>query len=239
MSPLSLADTTYAALRSQIITLQIAPGAAFTEGKVAAELGLSKTPVREALTRLRFEGLVVVDPNVGYRAAPVTIKDTREFFALRTLLEGEAARLAATQAVDEDQLRALDELCTSTYSPADTKSVDRFLEANTQFHLMVGRAGGNDRLVAMLEVMLVEMERLFRIGLLLSSRSDEIVHEHQTLVNAIMAGDEKLARQLAIDQVRASQRMVLDALIASSEVITTPISLSGIRSSKYGASSGG
>ncbi len=239
MSPHTLADTAYAALRSQITTLQIAPGAAFTEGKVAAELGLSKTPVREALTRLRFEGLVVVDPNVGYRAAPVTIKDTRAFFAIRTLLEGEAARLAATQAIDEGQLRALDELCTSSYSPTDAASVDRFLEANTQFHIMVGRAGGNDRLAAMLEVMLVEMQRLFRIGLLLSSRSDEIVHEHQTLVNAIMAGDERLARQLAIDQVRASQRMVLDALIASSEVITTPIGLSSFRGFKDGARDGG
>jgi DNA-binding GntR family transcriptional regulator len=229
MPATTLADTAYAALRSQITTLQIRPGVAFTEGRIAAELGLSKTPVREALTRLRFEGLVTVDPKVGYRAAPVTIKYTREFFAIRTLLEGEAARLAASQAVDEDQLRALDDLCTSSYSPSDAASVDRFLAANTKFHIMIGRAGGNDRLTGMLEVMLVEMERLFRIGLLLSSRANEIVHEHRDLVNAIMAGDERAARQLAVAQVRTSQKMVLDALIASSDVTTTPIGLSNLQ----------
>jgi len=230
----TLAHTAYSTLRQRITSLQIPPGNGFTEGRIAAELGLSKTPVREALTRLRFEGLVMVDQKVGYRASAVTIKGTREFFALRTLLEGEAARLAATQAVEEEQLRALDELCSSSYAPDDAASVDRFLAANTSFHIMIGRAGGNARLTGMLEVMLVEMERLFRIGLLLSSRAEEIVHEHRDLVNAIMAGDEGLARQVAVAQVHASQRMVLDALISSSEVTTTPIGLSSLQESRDG-----
>ena len=230
----TLADTAYANLRSRITSLEIPPGSGFTEGQIARELGLSKTPVREALTRLRFEGLVLVDQKVGYRASAVTIKDAREFFALRTLLEGEAARLAATQAVDEEQLRTLDELCSSSYSPVDAPSVDRFLAANTRFHIMIGRAGGNERLTGMLEVMLVQMERLFRIGLLLSSRAEEIVHEHRDLVKAIMAGDAELARQVAVAQVHASQRMVLDALISSSEVTTTPIGMPSLKELRNG-----
>ncbi len=221
----SLADTVYAEIRSRITRLEIAPGSSFTEAQLALQLGLSKTPVREALSRLRQEGFVHLAPGAGYRASDVTIKDTRELFALRVLLEGEAAALAAAQAVGLSDLRALEELCTSTYSPDDTGSVDRFLEANTQFHLMVGRASGNVRLTTILEVMLVQMERLFRIGLLLSSRADEIVHEHRDLLQAILAGDAEAARKVAVAQVRASQRMVIDALVSSDDITTRPIAL--------------
>lgn len=225
MSVLSLSDTVYAELRSRITKLQLPPGSSFTEGQIAAELNLSKTPVREALTRLRQEGFVVVDAGAGYRASEVTIKDTHDLFAMRVLLEGEAAGLAATRAVHRTVLRTLEDLCTSSFSPSDTTSVDRFLQANTSFHLMIGRAAGNQRLTHILEIVLVQMERLFRIGLLLSSRSDEILHEHRDLLQAIMAGDVDLARKTAVAQVRASQRMVIDALISSDEVTMMPIAI--------------
>ncbi len=225
MSSESLSDTVYADLRGRITKLEIPPGSSFTEAQIAAELGLSKTPVREALMRLRHEGFVAMDPSAGYRASEVTIRDTRELFALRVLLEGEAAGLAATQAVRLADLRTLEDLCASTYSPSDTTSVDRFLEANTRFHLMVGQAAGNQRLTHILEIMLVQMERLFRIGLLLSSRAEEIVHEHRDLLEAILAGDADLARRVAVAQVRSSQRMVLDALVSSDEVTMMPITL--------------
>ncbi len=213
----------YANLRYRILSLQIPPGSVFSEGSIARDLGLSKTPVRDALMRLKFEGLVSVDAHVGYRATPVTIEDTRKFFAVRSLLEGEAARVAASQAVSEDDLRQLDQLCARSYDPNDPLSVDRFLEANTRFHLMVGHASGNDRLTKLLEVVLPEMERLFRIGLLLSSRADEIVHEHRDLVDAILAGDSDEAYRVAVSQVRTSQRMVLDALMSSPDIGATPI----------------
>lgn len=220
-----LSDSAYTELRSRITTLQILPGSSFTEGQIAGNLGLSKTPVREALTRLRQDGFVVVDSGGGYRASEVTIRDTHDLFAMRVLLEGEAAGLAATQAVHLADLRTLEDLCASSYSPADTTSVDRFLDANTRFHIMIGQVGGNQRLTHTLEIILVQMERLFRIGLLLSSRSEEIVHEHSDLLRAIVAGDAEVARKVAVAQVRASQRMVIDALVSSDEVTTMPIAV--------------
>lgn len=221
----SLADMAYASLRHRITSLELAPGSGLTEGAVAAELGLSKTPVREALMRLRLEGLVTMEPGGGYTASPVTIEDTCDFFTLRALLEGETARLAAGRSLDDEDRTTLQDLCTSSYLPGDPTSIDAFLAHNTRFHMTIGRAGGNRRLVRLLDVVLVEMERLFRIGLLLTVRSDEIVHEHQALVDAILAGNERVAQQLAVAQVRTSERMVLDALHASSSVITTPITL--------------
>ena len=225
ISPRSLTDAAYAELRSRIVSLRIPPGGEFTEGGMAADLGLSKTPVREALARLKFEGLVLVDPQVGYRASPVTIEDTRQAFAVRALLEGEAARLAASRALPEGHLRTLDDLCRTSYVPSDPASVDRFLVANTRFHLMIGHASGNRRLERMLGVILPEMERLFRIGLLLSSRADEIVHEHYDLVTAITTCDQEQAYQVAVAQVQASERMVLAALMDSPQVSSLPIEL--------------
>lgn len=194
-----------------------------TESQLASELGLSKTPVREALSRLRYEGFVVHDVNSSHRAAPVTIKDTRDVFAMRVLLEGEAAALAASQANEASDLRELEELQASSYDTACPESVDAFLEANTRFHTLVGRASGNERLASALELTLIQMERLFRVGLMLSSRAEEIVHEHTELVRAIIEGDPQRARAAATRQGRRSQRMVIDALLSREEIRGVPL----------------
>lgn len=219
----SLPDTIYAVLRSRITKLEVPPGQVVTEAQVASEFGISKTPVREALSRLRHEGFVVHDANSSHRASPVTIKDTRDLFEMRVLLEGEAAALAAAQANDASDLRQLEELQAASYDTATAASVDAFLEANTRFHALVGRVSRNARLATALEVTLVQMERLFRVGLLLSSRAEEIVHEHGELVRAIVEGDAQRARAAATRQGRRSQRMVIDALLSREEIRDVPL----------------
>jgi DNA-binding GntR family transcriptional regulator len=213
----------YRVIKRRLITLDIPAGALVTEAQLARDLQLSKTPVRDALTRLQSEGLVEVVGRHGYRAAPVTLKGTRDLMALRTLLEAEAAALAATQILDGGHLQTLNELCRVSYDPGDRASITRFLEANTVFHATVARAGGNARLADVLERVLDEAERLFHLGLSLTSRADEIVHEHQDLVKAIMSGDARLAREIAESQSRAAQAMVLDALLASPALLTMSI----------------
>lgn len=218
-----LADIVYRTFRSRITKLDIPPGQVLTESQLAAEFGFSKTPVREALSRLRYEGFVVHDANSSHRAAPVTIKDTRDLFAMRVLLEGEAAALAANHASEARDLRELEELQAASYDTSNLESVDQFLEANTRFHTLIGRASGNERLAAALELTLVQMERLFRVGLMLSSRAEEIVHEHTDLVRAIVEGDAQRARSAATRQGRRSQRMVIDALLSREEIRDVPL----------------
>jgi DNA-binding GntR family transcriptional regulator len=221
----SLADTAYSLIRSRITKLEVAPGEVITEALLAADLGLSKTPIREALGRLRQDGFVIIDPHSRYRASLVTIKDTRDMFAMRVLLEGEAAALSAGQAPPLSDLKALETLQVVSYDTASPDSVDAFLEANTRFHVHIGRASGNQRLAVALELNLIQMERLFRVGLMLTSRAEEIVHEHTALVQAIMAGDHERARSEAIHQVRASQQMVMDALVSRDEVLAMPLTI--------------
>lgn len=213
----------YTVIKRRIIELALPPGAAFTEGGLAAELGLSKTPVREALARLRQERLVEAAARSGYCVTPVTMKHARDLFQLRALLEGEAAAIAADRGADLETLVELEQLCIASYDPADKSSITRFLQANTRFHVTLASVGGNDALAGMLEQVLEQLERLFHLGLALSSRGDEMVHEHRELLDAVKLGDREAARRAAGSQTGSSQLMVLNAMLSSDAVLSTNI----------------
>ena len=219
----NLTDRAYATIKSRLIYLELPPGTTFTEASLAQGLGISKTPVREALARVRREGLVEASARSGYRVTPVTLKDARDLFALRILLEGEAAALAAKYMADPKHLLVLDRLQKASYNPKDVNSIKTYMRRNTEFHITVARASGNVQLAAMLEQILDQMERLFNIGLTLTNRAEEIVHEHTDLANAIVSGDEKAAREIAVSQIRNSQKMVLEALMASPRLLSTNV----------------
>lgn len=213
----------YWEIKRRILDLRLPPGSAFTESEFVSELKVSKTPVREALARLRQEGLVDAMPRSGYVVTPVTVKDARDLMGLRTLLESEAAALAAARGSDLSRLRELDELSNVSYDPRDRESVVRFLAANFEFHMAIAKLSGNARLVEALQQVLEQLERVMHLGLVATSRSDEIVSEHTELVAAILSGDPERARQVALAQGRTSQRMVLESLLSSEVVLTTNI----------------
>ena len=219
----NLTDRAYATIKERLIYLDLPPGTTFTEASLAKDLGISKTPVREALARVRRDGLVEASARSGYRVTPVTLKDARDLFALRILLEGEAAALAARYMADPKHLLVLDRLQRASYNPKDVGSVKTYMRRNTEFHITIARASGNTHLAAALEQVLDQMERLFNIGLALTSRADEIVHEHTDLSRAIVSGDDKAAREIAVSQIRNSQKMVLDALLASPRLLSTNV----------------
>lgn len=219
----TLTEEAYQTIKRRIINLDLLPGMPFTEVQLAMELSLSKTPVREALGWLQREGLVELSVRSRYRVAPVTLKDVRDLFSLRLLLDGEAASLAASHMTDAAQLQALEELSQIGYDPRDHASIAQFLSVNTRFHTMIARAGGNNRLAAALEQVIDQMERLFHMGLALTSRAEENVREHQQLVRAIMRGDAEQARDVAIAHTRASQTMVIDSLLSSEELLSTNV----------------
>jgi DNA-binding GntR family transcriptional regulator len=213
----------YDVIKRRIIELELAPGAPFTEGELAAELGLSKTPVREALARLRQENLVEAVARSGYRVTPVTVKQARDLFQLRTLLEGEAAAIAAERGVDLTALQKLEKLVTTSYDRKDRSSITTFLRANTRFHVTLASLGGNDALAATLQQVLEQLERLFHLGLAVRSRGSEMIHEHRELLAAVKSGDAETARKISIEQANTAQLMVLDALLSSDSIESASI----------------
>ena len=211
----------YIEIKGRILDLRMPPGSEFTEGELVADLGLSKTPIREALARLRQENLVQAIPRSGYRVSPVTVKDARDLMGLRLLLEGEAASLAATSGTDLARLKELQGLCDTSYDPGDRDSIVNFLAANHDLHVAIARLSGNRHLAEMLEQVLEQLQRVMHLGLTLTSRADEIVHEHRDLVDAILSGDGEQAREAAAVQARRAQQMVITALLSSDAVMST------------------
>lgn len=220
----SLADDAYAVLKRRIIVCEMEPGMRVTEARLVQEIGIGKTPVREALARLVQEGLVHNIPRHGYEVAPVTLRDVQHLFGLRLIVEPATVQLAAGH-VDTTQLRRLDELCQAGYTIGDHESVTRFLRANHEFHTTLARASGNPRLAEVVERLLEESERLFHIGLMLRNRTAEMAHEHQELVDALIAGDSEAARRIAVQQILTSQRMVVDALLSSPAVLSAQVEI--------------
>ena len=206
------ADDAYLQLKRMITYGELPPGAEFTELQAAELLESGRTPVREALARLRNSRLVVMAPGRRYAVAPISLSDVRDLFGLRRLLETEAARLAAGH-IDATHLRQMDAACSGTYDRRDQSSVSRFLRANSEFHLAVGRASQNARFADVLAPLLDEMERLLHLSLRASDRSGAIVHDHQRLITALEEGDAASAAAEAEAQLDKSERNTVQALI--------------------------
>lgn len=219
-----LSDRAYEAIRHAIITCVLAPASSISEAQLARDFNFGKAPVRAALARLAQDRLVTAQARKGWRVAPVTLRDVRDIFELRELLEAEAARLAAGQ-VDAAELERLDKACAISYRPGDAASAERFLETNREFHLVIARRAGNARLEASLEQLLRESERLLHIGLALRDRTEEICHEHEELIDALVSGDSAGAARIAAAQVREAHAMVRNAILASDHVTDLPIRL--------------
>lgn len=219
-----LTDRAYERIKHDIICCAIAPGAEISEAQLCLQYKLGKAPVRMALSRLAHDGLVRVIPRRGYMVMPVTLKDIQDVFELRLMLEPAAARMAAGR-VDAQRLRTLDEVCRAGYQSGDVKSISRFLDANKAFHVAIAQATGNSRLADAIEKLLDEMTRLLHLGLGLRNRSQEMQHEHRTLMKALVRGDGGGAEHICRDQIEAARNMVLSAILTSRSAMNLAITM--------------
>lgn len=215
-------DAAFDAVHRAIVRCELMPGVQVSEAEIEARFGLKRAATRAALERLAAKGLVRPMHRQGYQVKPITLRDINELYQIREIIELAAVRMAAGK-VDEEGLRCLDQACSRSYEPGDRDSEDRFLQANTEFHLVVAQASGNERLVEMLASVLSEMERLFHLGLALRDRTSEMRHEHETLIAALTAGDSKGAEVAARMELISSKAMVLDALMSSSSLLDVSI----------------
>jgi DNA-binding GntR family transcriptional regulator len=221
-SDASMSDAVYGAIRADILTCVLAPGQSISEASLATRYGFGKAPIRAALSRLRQEGLVSASPRRSFEVSSLTLRDARELYELRLLLESASARMAAGR-VDIKRLDKLNHICRKGYTPGHSGSTLRFLDANREFHLEIARASGNQRFMRLLSQVLDETTRVMYVGLGLRNRNDEMQHEHDALMDALQAGDGPRAERIAADQVAASRDMVLTALLDGSGMLDSRI----------------
>ena len=147
--PQRLSDAAFEALRKAILDRRLVPGEWLRQEALAKELGVSQITVREALNRLVNEGLCIRVPYKGVRVVAPTLEDLEDIYALRGLLEGLAAELAASR-ITPEELAQMRELIPATVVDADPKSVERARKANREFHAIAIHASGRRFLIQIL-----------------------------------------------------------------------------------------
>ena len=208
----SLAEQAYYQLRREILTCILLPGHVVSERELARRYEMSKTPIREALVQLYHEGLMRRLPGRGYLVTPVTVKDVQDLFDLRLILEMATAE-RAIQRLSPAQIAVLSELGNISYRLDDPESHILFLEANRKFHLTLAEAADNRRLTETLEGLMVEMDRLFHLGLRLRDSAEEMVEEHQEVTAALHAGDVERLQDSISRQITTSRERVMTAIL--------------------------
>jgi DNA-binding GntR family transcriptional regulator len=215
----NLNEIAYRTIKDDIVSCALQPGEEISETVLVARYGLSKAPIRSALTRLRQEGLVVSRGRLGNIVSPVTLGDVQEISQLRLVLEVTATRLAAGK-VDAERIRELNQAVQAGYEPGNKTSEAAYLRANREFHRYVAEASGNQRLAALVIDLMEQHERIVHLGLALQRREHEFLHFHDELVSALIEGDGDRAAELTERALRGGLRKVMEALLSSANQIS-------------------
>ena len=216
--PDSLTAKAHTEILGRIRRLELRPGSAFTDGQLTAELGLSKTPVREALLVLASHGFVFPRPRNGYRVAPVTVKGARDTFALWGAVAPVCAAGTAGFELEPSLYLHLKDLAVHTLDVRDPDSVDAFVDDEMHLHAHLARECGNAQLFRVAYTVLSEVERLLRFVFRVGARFRFDDADHRALVAALAAGDadEAAARTQAI--TAAWERRAVEGLLDTDAV---------------------
>lgn len=184
----TLRKRVYKHLRDKIIKGQLAPGERLVENKIAKALGVSRTPVREALHNLEMEGLVEAVPRVGYIVKPISEAEVYEICEIRTAIEVLAARWAMAR--DRERLiRDLRRNLETTERRVSKGNIRAFVDLDAQFHEIIARHSGSQRL---LEMALMLRKHMLRYRLESIYEEDNVlraIEGHKAVLKAIEEGD--------------------------------------------------
>ncbi|MCX2730690.1 GntR family transcriptional regulator [Saccharopolyspora sp. NFXS83] len=203
-----LRDQVYGTLQARISDGHLRPGDRLFEQELAAEFGVSRVPVREAIRMLQSAGLVEVLPRRrGVFVRSLDRQQLEELFDVREALEALAAKLAA-QRSDADDVGRLGRLAAQARTALDSSDVAAMSEANTAFHDEVIALSRNELLTSMLEPLHGRLAWLFRVN----PEPERVCAEHDELYAAVAAGDGARAWEVAQRHVQASRVMVLERM---------------------------
>ena len=166
------------------------------ENTIGIELGVSRTPVREALRQLELEGLVNIIPNKGAYVTGITTKDIHDIYIIRSYLEGLCARWACEH-INEAQIEALDEILYLSEFHARREHHEQLVDLDNKFHELIYEASGSKILDHMLTDFHHYVERIRKITLSRTSRATKSNAEHTAILNAIKERDADRAEELA------------------------------------------
>ena len=202
--PQSLVDAVTERLEAAIVSGELAPGSRLSEQALAASLGVSRGPLREAIRRLEGRKLVERTPNIGVRIAKLSLEDLSDLLVVREALEGMACALATRNMTDEE-VAELERLLDGHGAQRQVRSGKGYYQEakDFDFHFRLITASRNDRLVQMLSGDLYDLLRVYRYkSSTLSGRATRAYEEHRAILAAIKARDPQVAEARMREHIR-------------------------------------
>lgn len=178
-----LGDKAYDIIRGKIVTCQMMPGAVVDQNALMEEIGVSRTPVREAVNALEAEGLLVVMPRRGVIVAPISLSDVSQIYTVRENVEPLIARLA-TPAVEKDRLAKYYKIFTREKSDPDS-----IIHSDFEMHLYLAERTENTYLVRLMSSVLSQNMRIVVLGARIQDRLPASNKEHAAIIERMLDGD--------------------------------------------------
>lgn len=212
---LPLRDVVFNTLREAILKGELKPGERLMELKLASKLGVSRTPIREAIRMLEQEGLAVTIPRRGAVVAHMSEKDTEDVLQIRCALDELAVQLAADN-IQPEQLEELEQARQAFEDATRSKDVKKLAQTDVQFHDVIYRATGNARLVVLLNNLREQMYR-YRVEYLKNeSAYPKLLQEHQEIVDGLRERDKEKVCEIMRYHIR-NQEMTVKGMIRNQE----------------------
>ena len=208
---LPLRDVVFNTLRRAIITGEFAPGERLMEISLANRLGVSRTPVREAIRKLELEGLVIMIPRKGAQVAKITEKSLRDVIEIRCVLEEFAASLACERITEEGKEK-LKEAHRQFVEAAQTNDIIDIVEKDEQFHDAIFQATCDDRLITIINNLREQFYRYRMEYVKDIEQHSVLVTEHEQLLHAIFNQDSETAKQIMRTHLKNQQEGVIQAI---------------------------
>lgn len=211
-------DYAYTRLRDGILSGEFEPGTVLQQAMLAKTIGISTTPLREAMRRLMSEGLVELDAHRDARVSSLTAEEARDLLEVRISLDPLAASLAAQRRTKDDIRRMRETL--GQIEPLRSNPSVYDLRSHRAFHTAIYEASHNDLLISTLNGLWDKADRYRRLGLEVErsqAERDQKDHEHKALFDAVVAGDSEAAAAVMLQHIntslgaRAASRLGVDA----------------------------
>ena len=205
---LPLRDVVFNTLLQAILTGELKPGERLMEIHLANMLGVSRTPIREAIRKLELEGLVTMIPRRGAEVAQITEKSMSDVLEVRRAMDALCAQLACERITEED-LERLKEACGKFEQATGTKDVKKIAQADVELHDIILQATGNSRLIQLVNNLSEQMYR-YRFEYIKDiSQHERLVEEHRMIYESLVSRDRERAAEAARTHIDNQRKAII------------------------------
>lgn len=203
-----LRDVIFTTLRDAIVTGELKPGERLMEVALAEKMGVSRTPVREAVRRLEMEGLVTMIPRKGTHVAELSVKDIMDVLEVRAALDKLATQLAAGR-IRQDNIRRLESIHRQYIVSLQKENLPGAIKKDVEFHEVIYQASGNNKLMSVSANLREQIYRFRVLYLKDFSNAEDVLLEHQNILKALETHDAARAGQLAEEHITHQQETII------------------------------